>query len=111
VFLVVRVKIDRPSCTISHTNHFARRNSVEKKIQLKKYWPSNIFDVPIIAQLARNAQQEEACLPIVQWVKRPVHNVSFDWFLSDLEWILNFEFCLLTKICDILPEIIIEYEI
>ena len=25
----------------------------------------------------------------------PVHNVSFDWFLSSLEWILNFEICLL----------------
>ena len=45
---------------------------LKKKIKLKKYWPSNIFDVPIIAQFARNAQQEEARLPIVQWVKRPV---------------------------------------
>ena len=38
---------------------------------------------------------------------QPVHTVSFDWFLSDLEWILN----LLTKIFDILPEIIMEYQI
>ena len=26
---------------------------------------------------------------------KPVHTVSFDWFLSGLEWILNLEFCLL----------------
>ena len=26
---------------------------------------------------------------------RRVHTVSFDWFLSHLEWILNMEFCLL----------------
>ena len=25
----------------------------------------------------------------------PSHTVSLDWFLSSLEWILNFEFCLL----------------
>ena len=25
----------------------------------------------------------------------PIHTVSFDWFLSGLEWILNLEFCLL----------------
>ena len=25
----------------------------------------------------------------------PSHTVSFDWFLSGLEWILKFEFCLL----------------
>ena len=25
----------------------------------------------------------------------PVHTESFDWFLSGLEWILSFEFCLL----------------
>ena len=24
---------------------------------------------------------------------KPVHTVSFDWFLSGLEWILNLEFC------------------
>ena len=32
------------------------------------------------------------------------HNVSFDWFLSRLEWML-------TKTFDILPEIIMEYQI
>ena len=25
----------------------------------------------------------------------PLHTVSFDWFLSGLEWIINLEFCLL----------------
>ena len=33
----------------------------------------------------------------------PMHTVSFDWFLSGLEWILNSEFYL--------PEIIMEYQI
>ena len=39
-----------------------------------------------------------------------LHTVSFDWFLSGLEWILNFEFCF-TKTFDILPEVIMEYQI
>ena len=34
-----------------------------------------------------------------------VHTVSFDWFLSGLEWIINLE------TSDILSEIIIEYQI
>ena len=33
---------------------------------------------------------------------KPMHTVSFDWFLSGLEWILNLEFCLLNKTFDIL---------
>ena len=28
--------------------------------------------------------------------RHPMHSVSFDWFPSGLEWILNLEFCLLT---------------
>ena len=39
-----------------------------------------------------------------------VYTVSFDWFLSGLEWILNLEFCN-TKIFNILQEIIMEYQI
>ena len=35
---------------------------------------------------------------------RQMHTVSFDWFLSGLEWILNLELALLT-------EIIMEYQI
>ena len=38
------------------------------------------------------------------------HTVNFDWFLSGLEWILNLEF-FFTKTFDILPEIIVEYQI
>ena len=38
-----------------------------------------------------------------------LHTVSFDWFLSSLEWIINFE--LFNKSFDILPEIIMEYQI
>ena len=34
-----------------------------------------------------------------------MHTVSFDWFLSGLECILNFEFCMYAKTFDILPEI------
>ena len=37
---------------------------------------------------------------------QPLHTVSFDRFLSGLEWIINFKF---TKGFDILPENIIEY--
>ena len=40
-----------------------------------------------------------------------LHTVSFDWFLSGLEWILYLEFCLLNKTFVILPEIVIEYQI
>ena len=31
----------------------------------------------------------------VTYTSSPLHTVSFDWFLSSLEWILNLEFCLL----------------
>jgi hypothetical protein len=44
------------------------------------------------------------------WSHWPVHTVSFDWFLSGLEWILSLDF-LFTKAFDILPEIIMEYQI
>ena len=41
-----------------------------------------------------------------------MHTVSFDWFLSGLEWIRVFELgVLLTETFDILPENIIEYQI
>ena len=39
-----------------------------------------------------------------------LHTVSFDWFLSGLEWILNLEFYFI-KTFDILLEIIMEYQI
>ena len=35
-----------------------------------------------------------AILTILQLIKK-LHTVSFDWFLSSLEWILNLEFCLI----------------
>ena len=38
-----------------------------------------------------------------------ITSVSFDWFLSGLEWILNLE--LLIKTFDILLGIIMEYQI
>ena len=31
-------------------------------------------------------------------LSQPMHTVSFDWFLSGLEWILNFMFCLLKRL-------------
>ena len=40
-----------------------------------------------------NSPHELTC--IRQSAGKPVHTVSFDWFLSGLEWILNLEFCLL----------------
>ena len=47
-------------------------------------WFWHLYEVP----LSHGAQEKE---PKV----RSVHTVSFDWFLSGLEWILNLEFCLL----------------
>ena len=53
----------------------------------------------------RGNERKEKYLLVNIWLKnRPLycvqhinalHTVSFDWFLSGLEWILNFEFCLL----------------
>ena len=41
-----------------------------------------------------------------------MHTVSFDWFLSGLEWILNLKFCyLLFCYSDILLDIIMEYQL
>ena len=55
----------------------------------------------------------KSSLHLMMWsnftVFYPVHTVSFDWFLSRLEWILNL--VLFSKTFDILPEIIIEYQI
>ena len=47
-------------------------------------WFWHLYEVP----LSHGAQEKE---PKV----RSVHTVSFDWFLSGLEWILNLEFCLI----------------
>ena len=41
-------------------------------------------------------------VPRKGFFSQAMHTVSFDWFLSGLEWILNF---------DILSEIIMEYQI
>ena len=48
-------------------------------------------------------------LLMVNILQYTMHTVSFDWFMSSLEWILNL--VLLPKTSDTLPEIIMEYQI
>ena len=43
-----------------------------------------------LGKLANNQFCSQAIFP-----QEAMHTVSFDWFLSGLEWILNLEFCLL----------------
>ena len=81
-----------------------QKSKINSNIMKKQDWES------FQSQSISKAQKQmtgwglllENCLKAAWWLpdkassaKWQLHTVSFDWFLSGLEWILNLEFCLL----------------
>ena len=67
--------------------HAAKR--IQDRSVFSLTWWSIVCDLRLLYDLRNNNKNKSST------ICHTMHTVSFDWFLSGLEWILNFEFCLL----------------
>ena len=69
----------------------ATYNGIKRNFLLRLrvfYFKVKIFHCALLANLSPNCQENDQN-------QHAMHTVSFYWFLSSLEWIINLEFCLL----------------
>ena len=69
----------------------ATYNGIKRNFLLRLrvfYFKVKIFHCALLANLSPNCQENDQN-------QHAMHTVSFDWFLSSLEWIINLEFYLL----------------
>ena len=86
-------KLNFPPITVSNFINFSNKNlpSTLKKV----CQPNMTTTCRIKAIIWIIMTQQEVDITGICGRTPPLHTVSFDWFLSDLEWIVNLEFCLL----------------